>query len=107
MTFDAQNFDAVILCYLAAVGAASTEGADMAAALRDITAPGGQQYTFEEIPAAIEALQNGEDIDYQGASGPVDLNEAGDPTAGVYDVFEFQQGEPEMIDQVPLEGAEQ
>lgn len=107
MTFDAQNFDAVILCYLAAVGAASTEGADMAAALRDITAPGGRQYTFEEIPAAIEALQNGEDIDYQGASGPVDLNEAGDPTAGVYDVFEFQQGEPEMIDQVPLEGAEQ
>jgi ABC-type branched-subunit amino acid transport system substrate-binding protein len=29
-TFDAQNFDAVVLCYLAAVAAGSTEGIDMA-----------------------------------------------------------------------------
>ena len=28
--FDAHNFDAVILCYLAAVAAGSTEGPDMA-----------------------------------------------------------------------------
>ena len=34
-TFDAQNFDAVILCYLAAVAAGSTEGADMARAVQD------------------------------------------------------------------------
>ena len=29
-TFDAQNFDAVMLCYLAAVAAGSTDGTDMA-----------------------------------------------------------------------------
>ena len=29
-TFDAQNFDAVILCYLAAVAAGSTDGKEMA-----------------------------------------------------------------------------
>jgi branched-chain amino acid transport system substrate-binding protein len=88
--FDAQNFDAVVLCYLAAVAAGSTEGADMAAELVDITAPGGTKYTWEQLPEAIGALENGEDIDYQGASGPIDMNEDGDATAGVYDIYTFQ-----------------
>jgi ABC-type branched-subunit amino acid transport system substrate-binding protein len=101
-TFDAQNFDAVILCYLAAVAAGSTEGADMAEHVADISAPGGTAYTFEELPAAVEALQNGDDIDYQGASGQIDMNEAGDATAGVYDVYEFTGGVPEPIDEVEV-----
>ena len=33
-TFDAQNFDATILCYLAAVAAGSTDGKDMADKVR-------------------------------------------------------------------------
>ncbi len=74
-----QNFDAVILCYLAAVAAGSTEGADMAAALQDVTGPPGDSYTWEQLPEAIEALQNGDDIDYVGASGEIDLDENGDP----------------------------
>ena len=44
-TFDAQNFDAVVLCYLAAVAAGSTEGADMAAELQAISAPPGEALT--------------------------------------------------------------
>ena len=38
-TFDAQNFDAVVLCYLAAVAAGSTEGQEMADALGDVSGP--------------------------------------------------------------------
>jgi ABC-type branched-subunit amino acid transport system substrate-binding protein len=105
-TFDAQNFDAVILCYLAAVAAGSTEGPDMAEQIQGITAPGGTKYTFEELPAAIEALQNGEDIDYDGASGPIDMNEDGDATAGVYDLYRFEDGAPETFDEIPLEPQE-
>lgn len=101
-TFDAQNFDAVILCYLAAVAAGSTEGADMAEVVQTISSPGGTEYTWEELPAAIEALQNGEDIDYTGASGALDLDSAGDATAGVYDIYEFTDGAPEVIDEVPV-----
>jgi ABC-type branched-subunit amino acid transport system substrate-binding protein len=92
-TFDGQNFDAVILCYLAAVAAGSTEGADMAAALPDITAPPGDKYSWEELPQAVEALQNGDDIDYVGAAGEIDLDENGDPTQGVYDGFQVKKGE--------------
>jgi branched-chain amino acid transport system substrate-binding protein len=102
-TFAGQNFDAVILCYLSAVAAGSTDGEDMAAELIDITGPPGDQYTFEELADAIEALQNGDDIDYEGAGGAIDMDEAGDPTAGVYDIQEFREdGELETIDEVPV-----
>jgi branched-chain amino acid transport system substrate-binding protein len=100
--FDAQNFDAVVLCYLAAVSAGSTEGADMAEVVRDISAPGGTQYTWQQLPQAIEALANGEDIDYQGASGPIDMNEDGDATAGVYDVYSFKGGDLATTGEVPV-----
>ena len=101
-TFDAQNFDAVILCYLAAVAAGSTEGADMAEFVQDISAPEGDQYTWDQLPDAIEALQNGDDIDYQGASGPIDMDENGDATSGVYDIYEFKNGVPEATDEVEV-----
>jgi ABC-type branched-subunit amino acid transport system substrate-binding protein len=88
--FDAQTFDAVVLCYLSAVAAGSTDGAKMAAKVRAISAPPGRKYTWEQLPQAIRALAAGDDIDYQGASGPIDMNHAGDPTAGFYDLFRFQ-----------------
>jgi branched-chain amino acid transport system substrate-binding protein len=105
-TFDAQNFDAVVLCYLAAVAAGSTEGADMAAEVQGISAPPGDKYTWEELPEAIEALQNGDDIDYDGASGAIDMDDAGDATAGVYDIYEFKDGAPAPIDEVEVASPE-
>ena len=102
-TFDAQNFDAVILCYLAAVAAGSTDGKEMAAELQNVSGPGGDKYTFEQLPDAIKALQNGDDIDYEGASGPLDLNEDGDPTSGVYDIYRFKDGKIDVFDELPVE----
>ena len=101
--FDAHAFDAVILCYLAAVAAGSTEGPEMAKELTAISAPGGDRYTWEQLPDAIKALEDGKDIDYEGASGPIDLNEDGDPTAGVYDVFRYREGKVEVFSEVPIE----
>jgi branched-chain amino acid transport system substrate-binding protein len=103
-TFDTQNFDATILCYLAAVAAGSTDGKDMADKLVDVSAPPGTPYTWEQLPEAIKALQNGDDIDYQGASGAIDMDDAGDATAGVYDIYEFQgpQANLEVIGEQPV-----
>ncbi len=102
MTFDAQNFDAAILCYLSAVSAGSTDGQEMADALVDITAPGGTEFTWQQLPEAIEALQNGDDIDYTGASGALDLNADGDATAGVYDIYQYKGGGLDIIDEVEV-----
>ena len=106
MTFDAQNYDAVMLCYLAAVAAGSTEGADMAPFVESVSAPGGTEYGPGDLPEAIEALQNGDDIDYQGASGAIDIDDNGDATAGVYDIYEFKDGAPEPVDEVEVAPAE-
>jgi ABC-type branched-subunit amino acid transport system substrate-binding protein len=102
LTFDAQTFDSVVLCYLAAVAAGSTEGADIAAEIGPVSGPPGDQYTWEELPDAVEALQNGDDIDYEGAAGPLDLDENGDATAGVYDLYEFKGTAPEAVDEVEV-----
>jgi ABC-type branched-subunit amino acid transport system substrate-binding protein len=101
-TFDAQQFDATILCYLAAVAAGSTDGKEMADALIDITAPGGTQYTYEQLPEMVEALQNGDDIDYEGAAGSINLNENGDATSEVYDTYVYRNGEFTVTEDLPI-----
>ena len=74
----------------------------MAEVVRDISGPPGDQYTWEELPDLIEALQNGDDVDYEGASGAIDMDEAGDATAGVYDTLEFKNGKIGPIGEVPV-----
>jgi hypothetical protein len=101
-TFDAQQFDATILCYLAAVAAGSTDGQEMADVLADITAPGGTQYTWEQLPEMIEALQNGDDIDYEGAAGSINMNENGDATSEVYDTYAYKGGEFVVTEDLPI-----
>jgi ABC-type branched-subunit amino acid transport system substrate-binding protein len=99
--FDAQNFDAVILCYLAAVAAGSTEGSEMATHLPDITSPPGEKLTWEQLPEAIRALESGKEIDYVGASGEIDMDEEGNATAGVYDIYRYRGGALELVDEIP------
>ncbi len=106
-TFDAQNFDAVILCYLAAVAAGEADGEKMAEELRDVTAPPGNKYTWQQLPEAIKALQDGNDIDYEGATGPVDLDENGDPSKWIYDIIRFEGGKLETVKTVQPSASEQ
>jgi ABC-type branched-subunit amino acid transport system substrate-binding protein len=101
--FAAQEFDATILCYLAAVAAGSTDSQKMADDLIDITAPGGDEFSWQQLPDAIEALENGEDIDYVGASGPLDMDVHGNPTSGVFDVYRYTGEGLEVVDEVSVE----
>jgi ABC-type branched-subunit amino acid transport system substrate-binding protein len=101
--FAAQEFDATVLCYLAAVAAGSTDGQQMADHLIDITAPGGEEFSWQQLPDAIRALEDGKDIDYTGASGPIDMDVHGDPTAGVFDVYQYSPSGLEVVGEVPVE----
>jgi branched-chain amino acid transport system substrate-binding protein len=91
-SYDAQNFDAVILLALASLSAGSTDGADIAGALQEVSGPPGDKYTYEQLADAIAALKAGEDIDYEGASGPIDLDENGDPSAANYGTWSYTNG---------------
>jgi branched-chain amino acid transport system substrate-binding protein len=91
-TFDAHAFDAVILGFLAAVAADSSSPADLKDNMQAVSGPPGTAYTFEQLPNAITAITNGDEIDYQGASGPIDWDENGDPTAATYELWRFETG---------------
>jgi ABC-type branched-subunit amino acid transport system substrate-binding protein len=78
--FAAAAFDATILCYLAAVAAGSADGEEMGLRLIDNTAPAGTEYGWQELPEAVKELEAGEDINYEGASGPIDMDENGNAT---------------------------
>jgi branched-chain amino acid transport system substrate-binding protein len=42
--------------------------------------------TYEECVALLE---EGEDIDYDGVSGPIDFNDTGSPSAATIGIFEY------------------
>jgi branched-chain amino acid transport system substrate-binding protein len=105
LTFDAQTFDSVMLCYLGALAAGSTEGQAIADELQNVSGPGGTKYDYTQLSEAIQALENGEDIDYVGAAGELDLDENGDPSVGIYDQYEIKGGALTPAgEQIPSEG---
>ena len=91
-TYDAQMFDAAVLCGLATVRAGSVKGTSIAKQIRAVSGPPGAKYTPSQLSAALKAAAAGKDIDYQGASGPIDLAADGDPSAGNYVVWSYTGG---------------
>lgn len=95
-----QTWDAAALLILAAQAAGVNEGAAIKDKLRQVAAPPGIEVT--DVCEGIKLLKQGRDINYQGASGDVDLNVNGDVTSS-YDVWIISaQGKIEVIDEVKL-----
>ena len=89
LIYGGQSYDCVVLLALAAQAAGSTDGDAIIAALGTLT-DGGAECTSYADCAAL--LAEGEDIDYVGVSGPLNLDAVGDPTVGNYAVAQFQNG---------------
>ena len=99
-------FDAVVLYGLAAVRAGSTDGADIAGTLAEVSGAPGTKYTFEQLGDALKAVKAGEDIDYEGASGPIDLDANGDPASASYGKWVYKGGKlVDSTDVFPVKGA--
>ncbi|WP_174261589.1 ABC transporter substrate-binding protein [Halogeometricum borinquense] len=83
----AYAYDAVTIAAIAIEAADEFTGSALKSVVRDVTRPEGQEvFTFSE---AAEILRDGgspSDVNYQGVSGPVDLDENGDPP-GLYQVY--------------------
>lgn len=91
-TYDVQMFDAAVLCGLSAVAAGSSDPKEIAAKVREVSGPPGTAYAFDQLTDALKALKAGEDIDYAGASGAIDLAESGDPGVGDYIIWQYKGG---------------
>jgi ABC-type branched-subunit amino acid transport system substrate-binding protein len=86
--FEAQAFDATVLCFLGAVAAGSADGEAIADQLQDVSGPPGKRYDWRQLTQAVEALQDGQEINYEGASGPIDFDADGEPAGATYEIFE-------------------
>lgn len=97
-TYGPQSYDATMLLALAAEAAGDDSGPSLAKELVNVSRDGTKCTTYEECLALVK---DGEDIDYDGVSGPVDMNDSGSPSAASIGIQEYKKGNNyEQIDSV-------
>ena len=95
--YSAHAYDAVIILRLAALSAGSNDPSDYASRVQEVTEGGTKCHSYAACAAALtDETTINDDIDYEGISGPIDLNEYGDITDGLYAVNTYDaQGNPQ------------
>ena len=84
-SYAAEAFDSVMLVALAAE-VAGTDGSALANEIQNVSRDGEKCTTVE---GCMELIKAGTDIDYDGASGPQDMNGNGEPVNASYGVLTF------------------
>ena len=96
--FAAEGYDCAIAAALAAHAGGSNSSASIAENMVAVTGGGTKCTSYAEC---LELLDAGEDIDYDGPSGPMDFTDAGEPSQGTYALSEFtEDGTLEQIDTI-------
>jgi branched-chain amino acid transport system substrate-binding protein len=87
-------YDAIFLMALAAEQAKSEVSAEIAAQMIAVSKDGEKVRTgAAEWTRAVKLIKDGSDVDFDGASGRIEFNDAGDVTSGTYGVFKVVSGE--------------
>jgi branched-chain amino acid transport system substrate-binding protein len=94
LSYAAESYDAVILVALAALAANSTEGADIAGKLQEVSGGSGDGKKVSSFKEAAQLIVDGKTADYDGYSGPITFDENGDPTQATIGIFQY--GEDNM-----------
>ena len=102
--FVPHNWDATVLMMLAAEASDANTGEGINGKILEVAnAPGAE---VSDACEAMEMVRQGEDINFQGASGNVDIDENGD-VVGSYDVWQVSDdGTLSVIDNVTPAGVE-
>lgn len=82
--FVPHSWDAAALLALAAQASKANTGEGIKSKIREVANAPGEEVT--DVCKALELVRQGKDINYQGASGNVDIDENGD-VIGSYDVW--------------------
>jgi branched-chain amino acid transport system substrate-binding protein len=88
-SYGPESYDATMLIALAAYAANSTEGVDIAEYLRQVSGGSGDGEKVSTFADAAALLAEGQQIDWDGPSGPITLDENGDPTEATIGIYEF------------------
>jgi ABC-type branched-subunit amino acid transport system substrate-binding protein len=99
LPFMREIYDAVYLVALAAETAGSTDPTAMRDALRDVANPPGETVSpgSEGWAAALDLIAAGEDVNYDGAAGPVDLDANGDVLIGAIETWHVDAASQDLI----------
>lgn len=84
-SYASESFDSVMLIALAAE-AAQTDGSALASQIQAVSAEGE---TCSDFAACVAIIAAGGDVNYEGASGPQDMNGNGEPINASYGVLTF------------------
>lgn len=89
-----ESYDAMVIFGLAIEAAGSDDPVAVRDAMRAVAGPPGVEVGpgVEEIARALQLLRSGQEINYQGASGPVDLDENGD-VSGAMEIWKIAGGQ--------------
>lgn len=106
--FSAHSYDCVTLIALAAQAAGSDDPTVFGPAMITVSGGGAPCFSFSEC---AEKLGAGVDIDYQGASGPIDFDSIGDPRKATFEAFHISEDgtfivDREVVVEAPLPTAE-
>lgn len=100
--FAPETYDAVILAALAATVAGDDGGPSIA---RAVAAVANGEVACDSIGQCLDVLENGRTIDYQGRSGPITLDDAGDVVAASLSLVRYDvDNRPRPDGTVSLEG---
>jgi branched-chain amino acid transport system substrate-binding protein len=91
-TFSPNVYDATYLIALAMQKGGMATSATIKANLRGVANPPGTTVGPGQWAAALTALQAGGDVNYEGASGPVDLDATAGEPAAPYDIWKVSSG---------------
>lgn len=86
--FGAQQYDAAMLLMLAIERAGSTDGEAIRDSLFQVSAPTGTLVGPGSAASALQLIREGVDVNYNGASGPVDLDANGNVVAD-YEIWRY------------------
>lgn len=88
-SYAAESYDAVVLLALASLAAGSTEAADIAEHLQEVSGGSGDGEKCDTFEACAEIINGGGVADYDGYSGPITFDENGDPTEATIGIFQY------------------
>ena len=91
-TYAAEAYDAVILVALASLAAGSTEGADIAAKMQEVSGGSGDGEKCTSFAECAKIINDGGTADYDGYSGDVTFDENGDPQGATIGIYKYVAG---------------
>ena len=87
--YAAESYDAVVLLALASLATNSTDAADIAGALQEVSGGTGDGEKCESFEACAKIILDGGTADYDGYSGAITFDKNGDPTEATIGVFQY------------------